>query len=201
MSHKTIITRENKWTTPFWSTNIEEWKVQERKVSYNEDLIQFIISEAEKDKENKIRKSNRGGWQSRTDLFKDPATKELCEKIWDCSKTIFPFVKNMRISQMWAAVNKKYNSNVIHQHGEYDISGAYYLQVPPNSGRIVFRDPRPSAIASYFHTKIEGELYHIIPKECDLMFWPAFIDHFVETSYSDNDRIMISFDLKFTTTP
>ena len=53
MSHKTTITRENKWTTPFWSANIEEWKVQERKVSYNEDLIQFIISEAEKDKENK----------------------------------------------------------------------------------------------------------------------------------------------------
>ena len=30
MSHKTTITRENKWTTPFWSTNIEEWKVQDK---------------------------------------------------------------------------------------------------------------------------------------------------------------------------
>ncbi len=32
-------------------------------------------------------------------------------------------------------------------------------------------------------------------KASDLMIWPAFLDHQVEPSQSDQDRIMISFDL------
>ena len=40
-----------------------------------------------------------------------------------------------------------------------------------------------------------GQLYEYQPKEHDLIMWPAYLDHFVEPSESDEDRIMISFNL------
>jgi len=39
------------------------------------------------------------------------------------------------------------------------------------------------------------ELLPITPREGDLMLWPAYLDHFVEPSNSDEERISISFDI------
>ena len=98
---------------------------------------------------------------------------------------------------MWAAVNKKGDYNTIHQHGSYVMSGAYYLQMPEDCGKISFRDPRPGALSNWLTNKVirKGEFENYTPLESDLMLWPAFLDHFVHPSKSDNDRIMISFDL------
>ena len=143
-----------------------------------------------------IEKSNRGGWQSRTNLFEDEATKELQAQIVDVVRTIIPF-KKLWFAQMWAAVNKKGDYNTIHQHGSYVMSGAYYLQMPEDCGKISFRDPRPGALSNWLTNKVirKGEFENYTPLESDLMLWPAFLDHFVHPSKSDNDRIMISFDL------
>ena len=199
MSHRIEIERDNLWPTPIWRTKIEKFRIEERKVSFNEDMLRFIIDEVERDPKI-VKKSNYGGWQSRTDLHKDPATKELCQEIYDICKSMWPFIKGIAFQQMWAAVNKKGNWNSIHQHGLYEISGAYYLQVPKNSRRICFRDPRPAAMGNWFVNKYidKGELCWYTPEECDLMLWPSYLDHFVEPSESDKDRIMISFDIMLT---
>ena len=196
MSHKIAIERDNLWTTPIWRTKIEKFRIEERKVSFNEDMLQFIIGEAEKNPEI-IRKSNYGGWQSRVNLYEEAVTKELQQEIYNICKSLWPPIEGIRFNQMWAAVNKKGDWNVIHQHGQYEISGAYYLQVPENSGRIGFRDPRSNAANNYFVNRYidKGELKWYQPVECDLMLWPSFVDHFVEPSKSDKDRIMLSFDL------
>ena len=69
--------------------------------------------------------------------------------------------------------------------------------MPENSGKINFRDPRPAALSNWIATKVlrNGEWEGYMPKASDLMIWPAFLDHQVEPSQSDQDRIMISFDL------
>ena len=78
----------------------------------------------------------------------------------------------------------------------YEISGGYYLQVPKDSGRIVFRDPAALRNNRFINSfVIGGEMKAYQPKEHDLMLWPAYLDHYVEPSKSDEDRIMISFDL------
>ena len=196
MSHKIAIERDNLWTTPIWRTKIEKFRIEERKVSFNEDMLQFIISEAEKNPQLK-RKSNYGGWQSRVNLYEEAVTKELQQEVYNICKSLWPNIKGIRFNQMWASVNKKGDWNVVHQHGQYEISGAYYLQVPENSGRICFRDPRSNATNNYFVNRYidKGDLKWYQPEECDLMLWPSYVDHFVEPSKSDKDRIMLSFDL------
>ena len=190
------IHRNDLWSTPIWIVNLSDNDIHPTKTSLNEDLLNFVVGEVEKNPQV-VKKSNRGGWQSRTDLHKEPALEDLKKQIYNVCKSIFPPMQGMYFQQMWAGVNKKGHYNILHQHGQYMLSGGYYLQVPENSGKIQFRDPRPSAMANWIATNIlrSGEWEGYTPKASDLMIWPAFLDHQVEPSQSDQDRIMISFDL------
>jgi len=181
------IKTDNLWATPIWRTRIEEVN--------NEKLIQFILDEQVTTPKG-IQKSNNGGWHSRQDLYKDIELSELCEMIVIVCSKLLPFTKGIQFRQMWAMINKKNDWNAIHQHGTYEISGGYYLRVPEDSGKIVFQDPCPlrnNYLINQF--VVGGECKWYEPKEHDLMFWPAYLNHFVEPSKSDEDRIMISFDL------
>lgn len=179
------------WATPIWKATLEGVN--------NMDILRFVLSEQEKSPELVV-KSNYGGWQSRTSLYTDTEMSELCGEICNVCNQFWPFIKGIEFQQMWAAVNKRNDWNMIHQHGQYEISGGYYLHVPEDSGRIVFRDPT-SLRNNRFINKfiIGGDLQFYQPKEHDLMMWPSYIDHFVEPSKSDEDRVMISFDLNINT--
>ena len=173
------------WATPIWYSRIESVN--------NEDLIRFILDEQANSAGQK--KSNNGGWQSRATLHNDIEMSGLCEEIWNVCNSIWPSINGIEVNQMWAGINKKNDWNVIHQHGTYNISGGYYLRVPENSGRIVFRDPAALRNNRFVNSIIGGELQYYQPKEYVLIMWPSYLDHFVEPSKSDEDRILISFDL------
>jgi uncharacterized protein (TIGR02466 family) len=145
---------------------------------------------------NTIKKSNSGGWQSEADLYRNSVFKPLCQHISTiCFKV---FGKDCTtIHQMWAGINKKYDHNVIHNHGaQYNISGVYYLEVPKDSGNIVFRDPRSVATLIADRTLFGmSECETFIPYNGLLLLFPSFLDHYVTPNNSESDRISISFDL------
>ena len=180
------IETDKHWATPIWKTKTKEVN--------NEDLIRFVLSEQEIAPELVV-KSNIGGWQSRANLQDNIEMSGLCEEIWKVCNKLWPFIEGIYFRQMWAAINKRNDWNIIHQHGTYQISGGYYLRVPENSGRIVFRDPAALRNNRFVNTFIGRELQGYQPKEHDFIMWPSYLDHFVEPSKSDEDRIMISFDL------
>ena len=189
-----IIRQEMLWPTPYWHTMLWEFMRSETKVTFNEDFTGWIQGEMEKN--TSVKKSNRGGWQS--DLYKPEGEfKPLVKQITEFCKHLPLDIKDFDIPQLWVNVNKKGDWNVIHQHGQYDLSGIYYVKVPKNSGRIVFRDPRPAAISNLFMVKNfdDGELKNVNLMEGLLMIWPSYLDHFVEPSQTDEERISISFDI------
>ena len=49
------------------------------------------------------------------------------------------------ITGMWAVVNGPGSSNRLHSHPYNNMSGVFYLQVPEDSGALVFHDPRPQS--------------------------------------------------------
>ena len=189
-----VIRQELMWPTPYWYTIIEEFKEHPTKVSFNEDISGWVMGMFEKDQS--VKKSNRGGWQS--DLQKpDGELKPLVEKIDELCKNINLKIQETFIPQLWINVNKKGDWNAIHQHGHYQLSGTYYVKTPKDCGRIVFRDPRPGAIGNSFmiiiFDKVESKNVNIV--EGLLMLWPSYLDHFVEPSQADKERISISFDV------
>ena len=189
-----IIQQQNLWPTPYWYTMIWEFMRSETKVTFNEDFTGWIRGEIEKNKS--VRKSNRGGWQS--DLYKPEGEFEpLVKQITEFCKHLPLNIKEITIPQLWVNVNKRNDWNLIHQHGTYHLAGTYYVKVPKDSGRIVFRDPRPAAIGNKFMVDRfdKGEFKNVNIMEGLLAIWPSYLDHFVEPSNSDEERISISFDI------
>ena len=190
---KKVIRQENLWPTPYWYTQIWDFMRSETRVTFNEDFTGWIQGEMKK--ENVV-KSNRGGWQS--DLYKPEGEFEpLVKEITEFCKYLPLDIKQIHIPQLWVNVNKKGNWNIIHQHGQYDLSGTYYVKVPKDSGRLVFRDPRPAALGNKFMVSRfdKGEFKNINVMEGLLMIWRSYLDHFVEPSQTDEERISISFDI------
>ena len=189
-----IIKQEMLWPTPYWYTHIWEFIRSETRVTFNEDMIGSIQGMIEKDKG--VIKSNRGGWQSKL-LPPNGELEPLSVEIAEFCKSINLDINEIAIPQMWINVNKKNDWNTIHSHGQYTLSGTYYVKVPENGGRLTFRDPRPAAISNGFMVNKfdNGEFMNINLREGLLAIWPSYLDHFVEPSNSDEERISISFDL------
>ena len=190
-----VIRQEMLWPTPYWHTMIWEFMRSETRVTFNEDFTSWILGV--KEKEKSVIKSNRGGWQS--ELYKpdNEMFKPLIDEIKEFCVHLPLNIKKVHIEQLWVNVNKKSDWNIIHQHGQYHLSGTYYVKVPKNSGHIVFRDPRPAAISNVFFVNRfdKGEFKRINLMEGLLAIWPAYLDHFVEPNQTDEERISISFDI------
>jgi uncharacterized protein (TIGR02466 family) len=191
------IRQEILWPTPYWYTIIDEFTKHETRVTFNEDMESWVSGQME-EKETVI-KSNRGGWQS--DLQKpDGVFEPLVKEIDNVCKTINLGIKEIMVPQLWVNVNKRGDWNTIHQHGAYHLAGTYYVKVPKNCGQLVFRDPRPGAMSNPFMLNRfdKGEFKKINLIEGLLMIWPSYLDHFVEPSQTDEERISISFDILVT---
>ena len=103
------------------------------------------------------------------------------------------------ILDMWSVVNKKNTFNVQHSHPNSLLSAAYYVKAKKNSGNIKFFDPKE--MKTMYHppiqkfNEISAEIIKIEPEEGKLLLFPSYLNHAVEENLSDEDRIVISFNL------
>lgn len=154
------------------------------------DYVDYILEL--KNEMSTIEKSNFGGWHSQCNLHEHGIFKELT---WSILNLVQDAIKQytttkLNFMQMWAVVNNKYHSNASHVHDGI-ISGAFYLQVPENSGRLILKDP---AVRSHSHP-IRNKDYVIKPEKLACILFPSWLEHYVEPSQSDEDRIALSFNI------
>jgi uncharacterized protein (TIGR02466 family) len=98
--------------------------------------------------------------------------------------------------ESWVNIHDRGGFNFLHMHDGCLLSGAFYLQVPPGSGSLVFRDPRPGVIGSPF--KGSGANGHsdvqLAPEAGLVVLFPNWLDHYVEPHENDIPRISLSFN-------
>jgi uncharacterized protein (TIGR02466 family) len=98
--------------------------------------------------------------------------------------------------QSWVNLHDRGGFNFLHMHEGSLLSGGFYLQVPPGSGQLVFRDPRPGVT----HGSVKGGVpnghadVHLTPSAGLLVLFPCWMEHYVEPHDSDAPRIMIAFN-------
>ncbi len=188
--------------TPVWTLELENFKPT------NEEMYNYIKNEQSKDSSG-INKSNIKGWHSKDFNLEDNEPKNFIkfissyiEKVmtdmnWDMENQV------VKINNMWAIINTGGSANAQHQHGNSTISGAYYVRAPKNSGDIVFYDPRPAPV--YFHPNAKSPNYlnapvnSVNPKEGVLVLFPSYLDHSVNENLSNEERIVISFNIRINT--
>ena len=194
--HKDLkfIEQLNLWITPVWwgMTNLDN-EAMYKKIKELENTTDSVYL------------SNLGGFQSATDRFDmmttDPVFQPLRNLILHVIEKELNFkAKKFEVDRMWCNVNTRDDFNMIHSHGQFQFSGAYYVKAPKDSGQIVFRDPRPAAITNEFVTSQfnGGEVYRIEPEVGKLLIFPSYLDHMVMPSKSDDDRVSISWNIKAT---
>ena len=184
--------------TPVWTTNLDNYK------TINEQMYNYIKSNKKND-EIGISKSNVKGWHSNDFNLNDndpqnfisfilPAIENVMNDMnWDKEK------QTAKISNMWAIINTGGSANLRHQHGNSTISGAYYVRAPKDCGDIVFYDPRPAPVF-YYPTAVSSNMLNaqingITPKEGALILFPCYLDHSVNENLSNEERMVISFNI------
>ena len=186
------------YPSPVWTTHLDNYK------PINEKMFNFIKSNQNND-EAGINKSNVKGWHSKDfNLNQEepqnfisfilPAIEQvMVDMNWEKQK------QNAKINNMWAIINTGGSTNLRHQHGNSTISGAYYVRAPKSCGDIVFYDPRPAPV--YFHplstkpNSLNAMQNAVNPVEGGLVLFPSYLDHSVNPNLSNEERIVISFNI------
>ena len=184
--------------TPVWTIQLENYK------TINEEMYSFIKEQQLKDQVG-INKSNLKGWHSEDFNLNDRQPQNFISFIYSSIEQVMHVMnwdkKNqiVKINNMWAIVNTGGSANFRHQHGNSTISGAYYVRAPEKAGDIVFYDPRPAPIYSYpkavSPNSLNAQVNGISPKEGALVLFPSYLDHSVDENRSNEERIVISFNI------
>ena len=186
------------FSTPVWINEINNSE------NINTELKNYIYKEKEKNPEG-ARKSNVNGWHS--DEF-DLKNENLKNFISEISKNIESAIKDMdwdletqivKITSMWSIINNKDAFNEKHHHGNSALSAAYYVKAEQNAGNIVFYDPRQANVFHHPTSKqvnsVNAQVQSVTPKAGTLILFPSYLEHKVNPNLSNEERIVISFNV------
>ena len=173
---------------------------------HNQDLKKYIYNAYNEDP-NGLSRSNQGGWHSKPFDLKDKSSapfiffQSIQKYVADVFKEYgWLYVPGkVNLTEMWAIINKKNNFNIEHTHPNNYLSAAYYVKAPENCGSFIVTNPnsvsRERITASVRKTEFNQNRAQIKPKEGDLLLFPAYLPHSVGMNLSDEDRIVISFNV------
>jgi len=189
----------------FFPEPVFKYKVNDYK-NLNKELIEYIYKLYENDAEG-IERSNRGGWHSKNfrlteeNSIQNKFAIKAQEYILDTFNQMGWKTEDqkIRIREMWSIINKKNDFNVIHTHPNSYLSAAYYVKAPKNCGRFQVENPNIAKRHSFPDIKSKNELNHDVAgieiDEGDLLIFPGYLPHKVGKNNSDEDRVVISFNV------
>ena len=173
----------------------------------NNNIIDILLKDMYniKKEEESIERSNKGGYHSPSDLNNRNITSfnTLSKEILEiANKDIikeYTYIQNQqckKMLEMWFIINNKNDFNTIHTHARSWLSGTYYIKLPEKQKNfLVFEDPQPVR-------KYENLNYNNYGKEVFenmLILFPGWLAHKVPENTTEEERIVISFNLDYPT--
>ena len=156
-------------------------------------------------------KSNKGkGWQSPETLMHKNTRgfKKFTELIPNAAALAVSKINSkLQITNYtykanaWVNINQKGGYNSIHHHGEFHLSGVYYVKNPiqdKDNGKIEFINSRNDY---NIHKVLGGDAFstsiRVTPKEGFMIVFPSSLLHLVHPNNSNEDRISIAWNIRF----
>lgn len=105
---------------------------------------------------------------------------------------------DIKFNSSWINYSTKHMLQEYHMHADIDISGVFYVNAVPNSGKIFFRNPSPNVLyhkLTFFTNEIDSEVSYP-PVVGRMILWPGYLDHMVTRNMSDGERISFTFNIK-----
>jgi uncharacterized protein (TIGR02466 family) len=98
----------------------------------------------------------------------------------------------------WFSLFQKGQYGQVHNHGNADVSGCYYVETSGGDGDLFFEDPRPGHETNYvFGGRYMAGRRNYTPEVGKLILFPGYINHGIKTNTTDVDRVSLSFNIKF----
>ena len=195
----------NKEIFKFFPEPVFKYKFEKFK-EFNKELADYIYKLRLEDNEG-LTKSNRGGWHSKNFKLNNKDSIQFKFAL-EVQKYILDVFQNygwkteqnsILIKEMWAIINKKDDFNVIHTHPNCYLSSAYYVRAPKNCGKFFVENPNQAKRHFYPQLANKTELNMPIAgfdvSEGDLLLFPGYLPHKVAKNESEEDRIVISFNV------
>ena len=191
--------------TPAFPTLIGRFRVPDAD-GINQDLQALILAEAAQ--YPTLRRSNIGGWHSRTDFLNrgDPAVSALTawltwalRRMIDATAGASAF-KGTLSASAWATICHAGAYHGPHSHPDSSWSGVYYVdpgtdsQDQPLSGVLEFLDPRAGVEAVTAPGDPYGEPFRVRPQAGLLVVFPSWLYHWVHPYAGQTPRIAVSFN-------
>ena len=189
----------------FFPEPVFKYKLEDFK-SLNKELSEYIYKLQAEDKDG-IEKSNKGGWHSSNFelTVKSSVQNRFAIIVQKYILKVFhnngwkTENKNIRIKAMWAIINKNGDFNILHTHPNCYLSAAYYVKAPEKCGKFQIENPNIAKRNFYPEIKRKNELNLNVAgieiEEGDLLIFPGYLPHKVSTNESNEDRIVISFNV------
>ncbi|HYV56076.1 MAG TPA: 2OG-Fe(II) oxygenase family protein [Candidatus Nitrosopolaris sp.] len=145
------------------------------------------------------------GWQSEQNLHRRHEIRDLTAHIDQAVRSILRFLHigydAFEITGCWLNVLPKGAAHRLHTHPNNFLSGVYYVRTHPGANTINFHDPRvQTGIIRPPVTELTNEnTDQVVVSVSDgtLLLFPAYLQHSVDPSASDRERISVSFNIMF----
>ena len=157
-----------------------------------------------KDQNPTVQKSNIAGYQSPDTLQGleelRPLFEYLCQIGFKAVADLDFVDCDIALTSAWLNINDtRQCMNGEHVHGDV-FSGVFYLQAPEESGKLVLQNPAINRMwngcaLTAQKNQFTGESIRIEPVEGNIILFPSYLPHSVETNNHDEEFISISFNL------
>jgi len=177
----------------------------------NDSHVNFfkqILKNQKKINKKGVNISNEGGYQTynfkslnEVDICNDvflKSSKEFCEKLNPKNNK-----HQIYNHSWWINENKLGDYNSLHNHVDPSqniiLSGVYYLEVPKDSGRLVFLNNDYGRFQGsgldYFDNSNFYSKYIFMPQKYDLILFPPGALHMAEPNKNKKPRISVAFNI------
>ena len=150
-----------------------------------------------------VKFSNHGGWQSHaigySRVLENLEIKKLFNEslsIVDNIYKIWGIAEKIEKADIWFNINNPGDYNSEHEHAGAKMSAVYYVDVPKNSGDLIF--VRSDNQNHFFHaqkqTSYTFQTFSVVPQNGLLVIAPSNLRHYVTPNKSDFERISIAIN-------
>ena len=148
-------------------------------------------------------KSGLTTFGSNNNLLSDPEWNDAVAFLQHFSSSMIGSVTentDYGMTNMWATLYPKGAFVPQHTHSNSVLSGVFYVKTSENCGNIVFQDP--AWVAKIMQTRKNHwpacqTKFSVPPEDGMMILFPSWLPHGTEINNSDDDRIIVSFNIDF----
>lgn len=186
------------YSVPMWQSEYPDFE------DHKEIFLSAVREYKEQNPTKETPRSNVGGYQSPDTVHGIKELRPLLEFICQMSFKAcadLDFVDcDVALTSAWLNINdSRQCMNSEHVHGD-TYSGVFYLSAPEGSGKLSIVNPAINRMwqgtqLTDKKNQFTGESIKIEPEEGNIILFPSYIPHYVETNNHDEERISISFNV------